>query len=74
MNAIKVDLKGINKIELDSFFVNVPGKNIKEFLNNMKSYSFPIEENKIIESTKYMVLIESIHTINSVLKKSGANA
>ena len=68
-NEITFDLNSISKIELDSFFVNVPGKNIKEFLNNMKSYSFPIEENKIIESTNYMVLIESTHSINSVLKK-----
>ena len=69
MNDINAYLTDISQIELDSFFVNVPGKNIKEFLNNMKSYSFPIDVNKIKENTKYMVLIESTHSIKSVLQK-----
>jgi hypothetical protein len=71
INEIKILLKDISKIEIDSFFMNVPGKNVQEFLNNMKSYSFPtiIEKNKILENEKYMILVESTHSIKSVIKK-----
>ena len=70
MKEIKKKLEYINKIELDSFFINVSGRNVQKFLNNMKPYSFPnIEEKKILEKEKYTILVESTHSIKSAIKK-----
>ena len=47
MKGIEAKLKALDKIELDSFFINIPGENIHQFFDNMKSYSYPyIEEKK----------------------------
>ena len=41
IKRIKEELSDIRKIELDSLFVGVSRKNISEFFDNMKKYSFP---------------------------------
>ena len=70
MGGIQKDLKGLGKIEFDSFFVNVPGKAIEDFFNNMKQYSFPnCEDKSILRNEKYVVLVESTHCLRSVLPK-----
>ena len=70
MGGIQKDLKGVGKIEFDSFFVNVPGKAIEDFFNNMKQYSFPnCEDKSILRNEKYVVLVESTHCLRSVLPK-----
>ena len=47
IKKIEAKLKALDKIELDFFFINVPGENIYQFFDNMKSYSYPyIEEKK----------------------------
>jgi len=70
MGGIQKDLKGVGKIEFDSFFVNVPGKAIEDFFNNMKQYSFPnCEDKSILRNEKYVVLVESTYCLRSVLPK-----
>ena len=57
------------KIELDSFFFNVSGKNINKFLENICQYSFPPNNIEIFDDKDYMVLVESTHSLNSTIIK-----
>ena len=63
------DESKIEKIEIDSFFVNVTGKKVKDFFLNMKQYSFPAGETPIDENMIYTILIESTHCLKNTLKK-----
>ena len=70
MNEIKAKLQHVDKIKLDSFFINVPGITVRDFFNNMSSYSFPsIKENEISGAENYTILVESTHSIRSAIKK-----
>ena len=72
-NEIKEQIKytfyGEDKIELDSFFLNVPGKNILKFLTNTEDCSFPSIDINIINDEMYTVIVESTHSLNSTLVK-----
>ena len=71
MKGIEAKLKALDKIELDSFFINIPGENIHQFFDNMKSYSYPyIEEKKEnFENKVFTIIIESTHILRSAINK-----
>ena len=71
IKKIEARLKALDKIELDSFFINVPGENIHQFFDNMKSYSYPyIEEKKEnFENKVFTIIIESTHILRSAINK-----
>ena len=71
MKGIEAKLKALDKIKLDSFFINVPGENIHQFFDNMKSYSYPyIEEKKEnFENKVFTIIIESTHILRSAINK-----
>lgn len=71
INEIKETLKGENKIELDSVFVEVSGAKIKYFFEHIKDYSFPFENATISEKENYVLLVESTHSLDSnIIKKT----
>lgn len=57
------------KLELDSFFLNVPGKNILRFFRNIEDFSFPSLDQKIFENEIYTVIVESTRSLNSTSVK-----
>ena len=71
MEEITDKLKDLDKIELDSFFINVPGEIILQFFDNMKSYSYPdIEEkNESLKMENCTIIVESTHSLRSAIKK-----
>ena len=69
IEEIKIDLEGEKKIELDSFFLNVSGKKVEEFFENMRQYSFPSQKIDISTNDIYTILVESAHSLKSTLKK-----
>lgn len=58
-----------NKIEIDSFFMNVPGYNLNTFLQSLKQYSFPLTNCSISEKKSYTILVESTHSLKSIIIK-----
>ena len=71
MKGIEAKLKALDKIELDSFFINVPGENIYQFFDNMKSYSYPYTEEKKenFADKSFTIIIESTHSLRSAISK-----
>ena len=71
MKGIEAKLKALDKIELDSFFINVPGENIHQFFDNMKSYSYPYTEEKKenFADKSFTIIIESTHSLRSAINK-----
>ena len=71
MKGIEAKLKALDKIELDSFFINIPGENIHRFFDNMKSYSYPYTEEKKenFADKSFMIIIESTHSLRSAISK-----
>ena len=71
MEEIIDKLKDLDKIELDSFFINVPGEIIQQFFDNMKSYSYPYTEEKKekFEKKNFTIIVESTHSLRSVIQK-----
>ena len=68
---IEETLENEKKIELDSFFAEVSGMKIKKFLDSIKDYSFPSKDEEINENEKYIVLVESTHSLDSnIIKKT----
>lgn len=66
ISVTSIKLQDLNKLELDSFFIGIPGIIVKEFLNNMKEFSFgTIDESKILDKEEYTILVESTHSIRS---------
>ena len=47
------------KIELDSCFINVKGKEMIKFFQSLEKYSFPSLDGKILENESYVILVES---------------
>ena len=75
IKRIKEELSDIRKIELDSLFVGVSGKNISEFFDNMKKYSFPnSEESPILINERYTIIVESTHNLRTVIPKKKEQA
>ena len=66
---IEQAMSGEKKIELDSFFFNVSGKIINEFLGNLKQYSFPPNDVGVSDDKDYMILVESTHSLSSTIIK-----
>ena len=58
-----------NKIEINSFFMNVPGYNLNTFLQSLKQYSFPLTNCSISEKKTYTILVESTHSLKSTIIK-----
>jgi hypothetical protein len=71
IKEIEAKLKALDKIELDSFFINVPGENIHQFFDNMKSYSYPYTEEKKenFADKSFTIIIESTHSLRSAISK-----
>ena len=71
IKKIEARLKALEKIELDSFFINVPGENIYQFFDNMKSYSYPYTEEKKenFADKSFTIIIESTHILRSAINK-----
>ena len=71
IKKIEARLKALDKIELDSFFINVPGENIYQFFDNMKSYSYPYTEEKKenFADKSFTIIIESTHSLRSAISK-----
>ena len=71
MKGIEAKLKALDKIELDSFFINIPGENIHQFFDNMKSYSYPYTEEKKenFADKSFTIIIESTHSLRSAISK-----
>ena len=71
IKKIEARLKALEKIELDSFFINVPGENIYQFFDNMKSYSYPYTEEKKenFADKSFTIIIESTHSLRSAISK-----
>ncbi len=71
IKKIEARLKALDKIELDSFFINVPGENIHQFFDNMKSYSYPYTEEKKenFADKSFTIIIESTHSLRSAINK-----
>lgn len=66
---IKNALFDEKKIELDSCFINVQGKEIIKFFKSLEKYSFPSQEEKISENESYIILVESTHSLRSQISK-----
>ena len=56
INDTMIDEK---KIELDSCFINVKGKEMIKFFQSLEKYSFPSLDGKILENESYVILVES---------------
>jgi hypothetical protein len=71
IKKIEARLKALDKIELDFFFINVPGENIYQFFDNMKSYSYPYTEEKKenFADKSFTIIIESTHSLRSAINK-----
>lgn len=71
IKKIEARLKALDKIELDFFFINVPGENIHQFFDNMKSYSYPYTEEKKenFADKSFTIIIESTHSLRSAINK-----
>ena len=71
IKKIEARLKALDKIELDYFFINVPGENIYQFFDNMKSYSYPYTEEKKenFADKSFTIIIESTHSLRSAISK-----
>ena len=71
IKEIEARLKALDKIELDFFFINVPGENIHQFFDNMKSYSYPYTEEKKenFADKSFTIIIESTHNLRSAINK-----
>ena len=71
IKKIEARLKALDKIELDFFFINVPGENIYQFFDNMKSYSYPYTEEKKenFEDKSFTIIIESTYSLRSAINK-----
>ena len=71
IKKIEARLKALDKIELGFFFVNVPGENIHQFFDNMKSYSYPYTEEKKenFADKSFTIIIESTHSLRSAISK-----
>ena len=71
MKGIEAKLKALDKIELDSFFINIPGENIHQFFDNIKSYSYPYTEEKKenFADKSFTIIIESTHSLRSAISK-----
>ena len=71
IKEIEAKLKALDKIELDFFFINVPGENIHQFFDNMKSYSYPYTEEKKenFADKSFTIIIESTHSLRSAISK-----
>jgi len=57
------------KIELDSCFVNVKGKQIIKCFKSLEKYSFPSQEEKILENESYVIFVESPNSMRSQIHK-----
>ena len=57
------------KIELDSCFINVKEKQIIKFFKSLEKYSFPSQNEKILENESYVILVESTHSMRSQIHK-----
>ena len=66
---ISEKLNGENKIELDSFYLVVPGSKLQNFFGNMKKYIFTLDEKEISPNESYTVLVESTHFLRNTIKK-----
>ena len=62
-------LENESKLELDSLYLNVPGNNIKKFINSTNEYSFPSQYNNISKEKNYTVIVESTHSLLSTIRK-----
>ena len=71
IKKIEARLKALDKIELDFFFINVPGENIHQFFDNIKSYSYPYTEEKKenFADKSFTIIIESTHSLRSAISK-----
>ena len=71
IKEIEAKLKALDKIELDFFFINVPGENIHQFFDNIKSYSYPYIEEKQenFADKSFTIIIESTHSLRSAISK-----
>ena len=71
IKEIEAKLKALDKIELNFFFINVPGENIHQFFDNMKSYSYPYTEEKKenFADKSFTIIIESTHSLRSAISK-----
>ena len=59
INDTMIDEK---KIELDSCFINVKGKEMIKFFQSLEKYSFPSLDGKILENESYVILVEKSNT------------
>ena len=66
INDTMIDEK---KIELDSCFINVKGKEMIKFFQSLEKYSFPSLDGKILENESYVILVESTHSLRSQIPK-----
>ena len=64
IKLIDLNLKGENQIQIDSLLPSVDGKELFEFFNKIKDYSFP-SDNKIDINKKYTVIAESTFSLHS---------
>ena len=64
IELIDLVLKGETQIQIDSLLPLVEGKELFDFFNNIKEYSFP-SDNKIDINKKYTVIVESTFCLQS---------
>ena len=64
IEIIDLVLKGETQIQIDSLLPLVEGKELFDFFNNIKEYSFP-SDNKIDINKKYTVIVESTFCLQS---------
>ena len=64
IKQIDLILKDENQIQIDSLLPSVDGKELSEFFNKIKDYSFP-SDNKIDINKKYTVIAESTFSLHS---------
>ena len=68
-DEIKNSMIGEKKVELDSCFINVPGKEVNQFFKSLEKYSFPSQTEKLLENESYVILVESTHSLTSQIPK-----
>jgi hypothetical protein len=64
IKQIDLTLKDENQIQIDSLLPSVDGKELSEFFNKIKDYSYP-SDNKIDINKKYTVIAESTFSLHS---------
>ena len=64
IKQIDLILKDENQIQIDSLLPSVDGKELSEFFNKIKDYSYP-SDNKIDINKKYTVIAESTFSLHS---------